>query len=151
MQTDLLADSIVEEDPKIATKRLRIAAAIIDFFIFGSIGFILGIFFGKPMANIDGIGYELSGFPALIWMLFWLLLIPVSEGLTGQTIGKKCLGINVVKADYNKTTLLNSFMRHFFDIIDLIFLIGLIVAACNKRNQRIVDIVANTIVVTKEK
>jgi uncharacterized RDD family membrane protein YckC len=150
MQIDLL-DNIIDDNPKISQKRLRVAASVIDFIIIWFVGFILGFFFGTYTAvgKEGSYGYQLSGYPALVWVLFWFILFPISEGITSQTIGKRILKIKVVKANYEKTTLISSFIRHLFDIIDVIFLVGLIVAALNKKNKRIGDFVANTIVVLK--
>jgi uncharacterized RDD family membrane protein YckC len=39
--------------------------------------------------------------------------------------------------------------RHLFDTIDFILLIGLVIAFTNKDRQRIGDLIAKTIVVTK--
>jgi uncharacterized RDD family membrane protein YckC len=148
MQTDILDN--LEEEHKLSPKRLRIAAALVDFLIIWCIGFILGIFFGTFYRNDYGsFGYHLNGFPALIQISFWFLLFPVAEGLTSQTIGKRIMGIQVIKANYSKTTILSSLVRHLFDIIDLFFLIGLIVASSNRKKQRIGDLVGNTLVVLK--
>ncbi len=84
----------IETPVQLASKRIRIAAALIDFFIYWSIGFVVGIFSGQYHNDDEGIGYTLSGLPAFIVLLLWFPLIPILEGLKGQTIGKKILKIN---------------------------------------------------------
>lgn len=64
---------------EIAKKRYRILAFIIDFYIFGIIGFILGFFFGTPLE--DEVGYNLNGLPAFGMFLIGFFLWPISEGI----------------------------------------------------------------------
>lgn len=136
-----------ENAEKIAPKRLRIAAAILDFTLLVVIGFVLGFFWGERIQDSEGVGFRLHGWPALIWFLSWLILVPIKEGVSGQTFGKKFIKIKVVKKNLNPTNIGTSLLRHFFDGIDSFFCIGLLVAALNKRKQRIGDLVAGTVVV----
>ncbi|MDR3713737.1 MAG: RDD family protein [Puia sp.] len=147
---DLLSDLL--ETPEISPKRVRVAAAIVDFLIIWIIGFGLGLLFGQSRTGISGeTGYffsiHLTGIPAILFFLSWIGLMPVMEGMTGKTIGKRVMKIKVVKEDFTDTTIGRSLARHLFDSIDCFFLIGLIVASTNKKNQRIGDLVAKTLVV----
>lgn len=137
-------------DHKIALKRTRIAAALIDFCICWFIGFVIGIIGGDFYQDSEGIGFHLNGSPAIFWALSWVLIMPVNEGISGQTIGKRVLKIKVVKNNLNPTNIAVSSVRHMFDIVDLILLVGLIVASINKRKKRIGDLVAGTIVIHKD-
>ena len=83
---------------EISKKRFRIIAFIIDFYIYGIIGFILGIFFGTPLE--DEIGFNLNGLPAFAMMLIGLFLWPISEAIWGQTIGKRILKLKVLTEDF---------------------------------------------------
>jgi uncharacterized RDD family membrane protein YckC len=130
---------------ELAKKRYRIGALLIDFFIFWLIGMVLGIFFGEPLE--DEVGFQMTGLPALGMMVFGLLMWPISEGLWGQTIGKRFLNLKVVTDDYKPVGMGQAFGRFFLGLIDCIFLIGLIIASNNKQNKRIGDSAANTIVV----
>lgn len=140
----------IDGHPKLAPKRLRILACLIDFTIFWIVGFIAGAFFGQYYEDGETIGYHLNGPAASIPLLAWFIFFPIIEGYTGQTIGKRLLRIKVVKSDFSKISVTSSFLRHIFDIIDFIFFVGLIIATTNKSNQRIGDLVSNTIVVMKE-
>lgn len=69
------------------------------------------------------------------------------EGETGQTIGKKMLGIKVIQQNGDPSTVGTSFVRHLFDCIDFFVLIGIIIALTNVNKARIGDLVAKTYVV----
>lgn len=142
---DLLEDLNVE--PKIAPIKYRISAAIVDFLIIWLIGFLMGYLFGDRYAYDDSMGYHLTGFPAFILIATEFGLISIQEGLTGQTIGKRVVRIKVIKEGTSESSVGSSVIRHLFDIIDMIFLIGLIVAAASEKKQRIGDLVAKTIVI----
>jgi uncharacterized RDD family membrane protein YckC len=140
---DLLADLI--EEPKLAPIGYRMLASLIDSLILYLIGYVIGLFFGG--ANTDSFSVVLNGMPALLWFLIFLGLVWVQEGLTGKTIGKRALKIKVLKSDYSKGSIGSSIVRHLFDFVDMLLLLGLLVAALNKKKQRIGDLVGNTIVV----
>lgn len=141
-----------EENNKveIAKKRDRIFAFIVDFIIYWGIGMILGMFMGEPLPNGE-IGFNLNGLPALMLFLCGFFLWPVSEGIWGQTIGKRIFNLSVVTTDYKSIGMGQAFGRFFLGFIDYIFLIGIIVASTNQRKQRIGDLAANTIVVYEKK
>lgn len=134
---------------KIASKRYRIGASMIDFFVYWIVGIILGTFFGEPMQN--DVGFNLNGIPAITMFLAGFLLWPVSEGIWGQTIGKRFLDLKVVSEDNKPIGLGQAFGRFFLGFIDFFFLVGIIIAANNKRNQRIGDLALNTIVISIKK
>ena len=130
---------------EIAKKRYRILAFFIDFFIFWLIAMILGIFFGEPLE--DEIGFHMTGLPAFGMMVFGLLIWPISEGIWGQTIGKRILDLKVVTDDYKQIGIGQALGRFLLGFIDYMFLIGIIISANNKQNKRIGDLAANTIVI----
>lgn len=129
---------------QIAQKRTRIIAFLADLCIFCAIGMVLGLFFGEP---IEGIGFELTGIPALVMMLIGFFLWPISEGIWGQTLGKRMLNIKVVTDHYEPIDITASITRYILGFIDYILLIGIIVASSNRMNKRIGDMAANTIVI----
>lgn len=136
--------------PQIASKRTRIGAALIDFFIIWVIAFILGIFWGEWYTDNDGFGVKLVGFGKVAFVVAWFIIFPLIEGLRGQTIGKRILGIEVIRENLKPTNVWTSFIRHIFDLIDLIFFVGLLVAALNNKKKRIGDFIAGTLVVIKK-
>ena len=131
----------------------RIGAAIID----SVVGFILYIvlatmFLGGGIAAGEGAaagGFFISFFilPFAVFIGYYLLL----EGLwDGYTVGKKMLGIKVVKEDGSPIGLGDSVLRNVLRFIDGLFyyVVGFIFIATSDRKQRLGDRVASTVVVT---
>ena|SRR5215203_4209592 len=143
---DLFTDDSTTRE--FAQKRKRVFAALVDFVILMTGCFLIAKWSGQTYEENGTIGFNLTGLPALVALLFAFLLLPVTEGLTGRTIGKKLFGIEVVKYDFTRVSLGMSIVRHLFDPIDCFFLIGLIVASTNPNKQRIGDLVAKTYVVS---
>jgi len=86
----------------------------------------------------------------IVFVLSWIVYFPIIEGISGQTLGKRIFKLKVLKEDYSKLNILNSFFRRLFDFIDFLptfGILGLIVASSNSKIQRIGDLVAKTIVV----
>ncbi len=129
----------------IAKKRNRVFAFLVDFLIFWILGFIVGYFYGQPIE--DELGFNLKGFPALIVFLFGFCLWPVSESLYGKTVGKRIFKLKVVSENHQIISFSQALTRFLLGFVDYIFLLGLIVASSNKKNQRIGDLVAKTIII----
>lgn len=123
----------------------RILAFLIDFLIYYLLGVILGLIFDTQ--NDSVFSYNLEGIPALINLCFFFFLWPISEGIWGQTIGKRFLDIKVVTKRNESINMGQAFGRFFLGFIDFFLLIGIIVAAVNKDNQRIGDAAAGTFVI----
>lgn len=147
--SEIIEPGRFEDKEEFANVGYRILAFLIDFFIFFLITMVFGIFFGEP--NEDGTGFHFSGLPALVMFLVAFGLWPISEGITGQTIGKRIFNIKVVNTNYKPIGIGQAFGRFFLGIVDYMLLIGIIIALINKKNQRIGDMVANTIVVNAKK
>ena len=143
--SEIIEPGRFEVKPEFANVGYRILAFLIDFFIFWLFGMVFGMFFGEP--NDDGLGYHFSGLPGLGLICIGFALWPISEGLIGQTIGKQIFKIKVVNTNYKSIGLGQAFGRFFLGFVDYMLLIGIIIALINKKNQRIGDLVANTIVV----
>lgn len=145
---DYLSEEIYQY--KLATIGNRIAAGLIDFIAMGCLLVIVGLIFGETYTNADNdLNVNLSTTSSLIFFSAWVLAFPVAEGYFGQTIGKKMVGIKVIHKNGKKANILQSLIRHLFDMVDYFLLIGLIIAAANINKQRIGDLIANTIVVKK--
>ena len=135
---------IAEQQVEIGPIWKRILAFILDFLIYSLIGYVMGIFFGTP--NGEG-GYRLRGLPAFIMFGIGISLWPISEALSGQTIGKRILKIKVVSNSNEKISIGQAIGRNLLGIVDYMLLLGLIVSNFNKKNKRIGDLAAKTIVI----
>ncbi len=125
----------------------RILSFLIDFMIYYIIIMLFAILFGT--VETEKIGFHVSGFPAFILMLIGILLWPVSEAFSGQTIGKRIVGLQVITDENKFISGSQAFTRFALGILDIFFLVVIIIALTNKKNKRIGDLVANTIVVLK--
>lgn len=68
----------------------------------------------------------------------------------GQTLGKKWFGLRVLQENGQSATFLSILIRNFFRLIDILpslYFIGMIVMIFSKRDKRIGDMAAGTIVV----
>lgn len=68
----------------------------------------------------------------------------------GQTPGKRVMKIRVIKDSGRQITLFEALARNLVRVVDYLpagYLVGLITMLCNKRSQRLGDLVAGTIVV----
>lgn len=141
----------IGQEPKLASTGRRMASGAIDIIIFWLIAYGIALATDSVVDTGNGFSFQLEGMPALLLFGIWILMVPVNEGLTGQTIGKRICAIKVVKTDYTPAGVGRSFLRHLLDGIDLcFFFIGLILIAAGSKKQRIGDAVAGTIVVYKQ-
>jgi uncharacterized RDD family membrane protein YckC len=138
----------------IAPFKKRIFALIVDgiiFLILFCVGYFIILGKHQPFTGQDGTGYSYGIIvPAYFYLMAigsWMLFITIAEFRTGQSLGKRVLGIRVVRQDFAKTAISDTLTRHLFDLVDLILFAGLWVALTNKKSQRIGDLVARTIVV----
>jgi uncharacterized RDD family membrane protein YckC len=68
----------------------------------------------------------------------------------GQTPGKRVMKVRAIKDSGRQITLFEALARNLLRVVDYLpgmYLVGLITMLCNKRNQRLGDLVAGTIVV----
>ena len=133
---------------EIAKIRMRVLAYLINLLVFWLIGITLGHFFGELSA--DG-SIHFKGLSAFVLFVCGFIIWPISEGLTGQSIGKWFLNLKVLKDDSESITLGHSFVRFFLGFLDYIFCIGIIIAYNDKLNKRLGDLVAKTVVVKCKK
>lgn len=127
----------------------RFLAGFIDYLIIYGVTFMLIFAIGEP--NDDG-GYALNGAPALIPMIFWLIMTVGLESGLGGTIGNSLVGLKAIPINgtHRKLTFAESFKRHLLDPIDMFFfgLVGIITIKNTEKNQRVGDLWAKTIVVS---
>ena len=140
-----------------ASLKKRLFASMIDLTIFMALYTLIYFFISfqyftsqSPLGR--GYGYEAS-IPIcsnylIIWA-GWMVFIILTEFRSGQSIGKRLMKIKVLSRDLKNTTIHQTFIRHVFDVVDLFLFIGLVVAKKNASRQKIGDLLAETVVVTK--
>lgn len=126
----------------------RIFAGLIDYTII--FGITISLIFILGQENSEGV-YTLNGLPAMIPVLFWLILIVGIESFYGATIGNSIMKLKPIpmNGEERKLSFWESFKRHIADPIDMLFfgLIGIMTIKNSAKNQRIGDIWAGTIVI----
>ena len=114
----------------------RFLAGLIDYIIIYGFTFFLVFAIGEP--NDEG-GYSLNGMPALIPMIFWLIMTVGLESGLGGTIGNSLVGLKAIplSGSNRKLTFGESFKRHLLDPIDMFFfgLVGIITIKNTEKNQ----------------
>lgn len=149
--TDYLSPELL--NPSLPSKGRRWLAALIDYGLYFACYTLVIIYWGQKTTDIEGVtSYSVDGFPAFFIFSLWWVLLPVLEGLTGQTLGKALFGLKVIKANGRRASVGNCIVRHLFDIVDGFFfgVVGIAVASGNKEKQRVGDLVAKTIVISSK-
>jgi uncharacterized RDD family membrane protein YckC len=83
-------------------------------------------------------------------VVLWILYFPYFESRSGQTPGKKVMGIKVVKENGKTLSFGDALIRTVLRIIDWLpaaYIVGLVVILVSKNKQRVGDMAAKTIVV----
>jgi uncharacterized RDD family membrane protein YckC len=129
---------------------VRAAATIIDLVVLFLLFAALDALWGK-----DEPGLSLEGAPALFLFLLTFLYYVVFEGMAQATPGKLVTNLRIVRAaDGQPIGITEAVLRTLLRPIDALpylipYLVAAAVAAALKRNQRIGDIIAGTLVVRR--
>lgn len=130
----------------------RVVATLVDGILLFILLMVMSALFGTSTAGDGGVDFSLTGLPALLYFLITILYYIVLEGTVGQTVGKMLLGIQVVRESTGQTPGMGAAtIRTLLRIIDgfFFYLVALIVVLVSGKNQRLGDMVANTLVVRK--
>jgi uncharacterized RDD family membrane protein YckC len=116
----------------------RFLALLIDAVIIGVVGSILSLLF----RNAPGAAGGVIGVLTLAYFI-------VMEATQGATLGKKALGLRVVKMDGSPISWSESVIRNLLRIIDglFLYLVGAILVWSSPLRQRLGDRAAKTVVV----
>ncbi len=121
----------------------RFLALLIDAII---VGVVVGILTGIGVAGRNaGIISITGGIGGLIGILYFFVL----EATMGATLGKRLMGLRIVKEDGSPISWGESIIRNLLRIVDGLFfyLVGAIIIWNTQRRQRLGDILAHTVVV----
>ncbi|MED1785313.1 RDD family protein [Brevibacillus fortis] len=136
----------------------RATAMLIDFAILLLVNLTVFILFGIVLfGNEEGFFQDPGNYALAIVLLiifvvnfgyFWLL----EAFWGGQTVGKRLVGIRVIRDNGQPATFVSSTIRNLFRIIDAMpsgYFLGALVCFFHPRDKRIGDLVAGTIVVVE--
>lgn len=134
----------IEQTP--AAIGYRVLAYIVDAIVismyYSAVGGFVSIFGSRSNNSI-------IVYATLFVLLLPMLYQPICEQLfNGRTLGKMATGTRVVMQDGSAITFSSSFLRWVLSLIDIDMMgCGLVVMLCNKRNMRLGDLAAGTIVI----
>jgi len=106
-------------------------------------------FFLLSTTNLLYIYSHESEWIRVFFVPMWFCYFPLLESWKGQTPGKFFFHCRVMRKDGSKLNLFDTFIRHIFDVIDFLPLMGILgmtMAAGNESKQRLGDRVAKTVV-----
>ena len=124
----------------------RAVAVIIDTILLMVVAWLIAAMTGGTTAE----GFNISGAPAFLMFAIALAYFIVMEKTSGATLGKRAMGLKVVKQGGEALDWQASIVRNILRIIDglpFFYLIGAIVIWLSKSKQRLGDMAAHTIVV----
>ncbi len=129
----------------------RAAAGLIDSLLMGVLFVLFAAALGESETSGANARFNLSGLPALAYLLAVLGYFLAFEAAIGRTLGKLALGLRVVRTDGTKAeggpVALRTLLR-LVDGLPVLYLVGFVcLLATGKRRQRIGDIAAGTTVV----
>jgi uncharacterized RDD family membrane protein YckC len=123
----------------------RAVAVIIDSILLFIVGYVIALMTG----GTSEAGFNLTGAPAFLWFGIALAYYIVMEATSGATLGKKAMGLKVVKQSGEPLDWQASIVRNVMRVIDGLFfyLVGAITVWVSKTKQRLGDMAAHTLVV----
>lgn len=128
----------------------RFAAALLDGLILGAVNFLLGFIFGSQGVSYSTSGYSsTSPLQSILSLAVWIGYVVFYQAQTGQTLGKKVMGIKVVTLDGKRPSALTFFLRDVIGKIvsSVILFIGYLWVIWDSKKQALHDKIASTYVV----
>ena len=132
----------------------RFFAHVLDGFVALALFLVIGFAVAGQTGNTTESGFEMEGGPAILTilltygaMVLYFIIYETFGG--GRSFGKQLLGLRVVRVDGSPVGLGGSIVRNLLRLLDgnFAYLVGLISALISKRNQRLGDMAAGTMVV----
>ena len=131
----------------------RAVAVVVDGAILSVAYAIIGYAVAAATGGFTPTGFALEGAPAfLVFALTMIVGFGYFIGLearSGQTIGKRLMGIRVVSEDGTPITMQASAVRNVLRVVDglFVYLVGTVFVATSEKKQRLGDRLADTVVV----
>jgi uncharacterized RDD family membrane protein YckC len=135
----------------------RFVAVLLDHLIVGAFYFVIGIAALIVLSTL-GMSRKLDSLTTwfiavlifLAFAVFWGYFALFEAWWHGQTPGKRVMKLRVIKDSGRQITLFEALARNLLRVVDYfpsMYLTGVITMLCNKRNKRLGDFVAGTLVV----
>ena len=153
---DITTTQKVTIEYELAGLRDRFLASLIDIMLIGAVVVIFSIimsvaFFNDFNTDASSSGQSSFLLQGLIPLFIFLTYHFLSELLMdGQSLGKKAVGIKVIKLNGKEATASDYLLRSMFHFIDSLFslyILGALLVLSTDKNQRLGDLAANTAVI----
>lgn len=153
---DITTTQKVTIEYELAGLRDRFLASLIDVMLISAIGVIFIIIMSAAFNNDFNVDDNAAGqsnflLKGLIPLFIFLFYHFLSELLMdGQSLGKKAVGIKVIKLNGKEATASDYLLRSMFHFIDSLFslyILGALLVLSTDKNQRLGDLAANTAVI----
>jgi uncharacterized RDD family membrane protein YckC len=129
----------------------RVLAIIVDGLVLGVLFWVMSMLFGETASG--GASASLGTLGTFTFLIITFAYYALLEGYLGQTVGKMLLGIKVVREDNGDVpgfgaAAIRTVLR-VIDVLPFAYLLGFIAIQISAKNQRLGDMLANTLVVRK--
>jgi uncharacterized RDD family membrane protein YckC len=135
----------------------RFVALLLDMLIIAAVYIALGLVFVLALTAAHAINqmdnmtmWFVAALVVVAFIVNWGYFALCEAYWQGQTPGKRAMKLRVIKDSGRQITLFEALARNLLRFIDYLpgaYLVGLITMLCNKRNKRLGDFVAGTLVV----
>ncbi|MGB1249913.1 MAG: RDD family protein [Candidatus Promineifilaceae bacterium] len=133
----------------------RFMAAALDTLVMLAVMFLASLaalFFGNILDLLDtmGEGWIIGIYSVLMFLIIWGYYVIFEMVWTGQTPGKRYMGLRVIGRDGSPVGIAASLIRNFIRLIDFIpafYGLGVMTMFANLRTRRLGDLAAGTLVV----
>lgn len=138
----------VKIEYQLASVSERMIAFAIDFVLMG-IGYLILFLFASSIFDYN------AGIILQIIVFFWFGFYTLASEMIGygQSIGKKAMGIKIIKLNGEELEFYDYFNRWVMRLLDIYFILGtmaILFIIGNKSSQRLGDILAGTTVIKKQ-
>jgi uncharacterized RDD family membrane protein YckC len=131
--------------------RKRVGAALVDTGLILVLLILIAVLFGNDEASNWSLWAETQGRPRVAFFLLTFAYFVATELVWGQTLGKRLLGLRVVRADGSRADAGPIVIRNLVRLVDwlpFLYVVGAItVFATGERRLRLGDLAAGTRVV----
>ncbi len=127
----------------------RIGAALIDIVLIFVLFILLGLALGEGEASDGNASVTLEDGEFVLFLTLMLLYYFATEAAWGRTLGKRLLGLKVLRVDGSPAgagAVAGRTVLRLIDMLPAFYLLGFIVLLATPRKQRIGDLAAGTTV-----
>jgi uncharacterized RDD family membrane protein YckC len=126
----------------------RFIAAVLDFLVQGAVVLAAAILLG--VIGGDGSSGAVAVFTIVVFLVFFGYDVLFEVRSRGRTLGKRWTGLRVVRTGGSPVTVVPSCVRNVMRIVDILpagYGIGMLSIFVTRRNQRLCDLAAGTLIV----